>query len=757
MGYNDICLYGNLLDAWKAVKQKGSGGGIDMVSVKEFERDLSKNIDELSCLLTERKYIPEPYKQLSFTTNNKTRQLNLPAVKDKIVQQAVKLDVEQRFERVFQNCSYAYRATKGTAKAIGRVRHIIAHEKREWVVKCDIANYFDSVCHDLLFEKVRDLIPDKDIQQLIEMWTKVGTVNYRKKWNPTDVGIAQGGIISPLLSNLYLNDFDKAVLGRGYGMVRYSDDFIVLTKSEKEAKEALNFVREYLHSRLRLKIKPDYFVNHHSVGFEYLGLWFDRDNVFSISDKRLCLLADKMRQSVKLKNGGLDAGFYFSLHGVKRYYGELLSQEALERIDAKLIEVLEVELTALAAVGDIKFKVVREQLRKEGFFSDAYRKNAAERIDGLLKNVSAKPTPPPPPPQEAEVERKVKKSVNVKKRQYQRLEMKDSEIVVAANGISLGRAKNAVSVRQYGKPLSEVQAQNLRNITIMADGVSITAGLIRLCAERQIKISFMEYNGHPYATLSTTAFAETQVMLAQTEAFNNGRALEAMRTIIIGKIVNQMNMLKYLKKSRLNTALNSMIDNNIVKMENTVAEARNYLKTEVDEARNYFFSCEGRAAAAYWEVLTGVLQRAGFEKRITHGADDLVNSMFNYGYGILYSRVWEAVIKAGLNPNVSYLHKYKNKRPSLVFDLIEEFRQHAVDRVVIAMINKGEKITLKDGFLDEPTRKRLAEKVTERLSKYETFRGKDMTLTQIIYAQAINFVDYLTGKFKTYKTYYMKW
>lgn len=146
-----------------------------------------------------------------------------------------------------------------------------------------------------------------------------------------------------------------------------------------------------------------------------------------------------------------------------------------------------------------------------------------------------------------------------------------------------------------------------------------------------------------------------------------------------------------------------------------------------------------------------------FEGRVRHGATDLVNSLLNYGYGILYSRVWEAILKTGLNPYISYLHKPQDGKPTLVFDLIEEFRQQAVDRAVFALITKGEELKVEKGLLINETRRKVAEKVLERINTVEVFRGKEMRLSDIIKEQAKAVAEFLEGKISHYRPYIGKW
>jgi len=179
---------------------------------------------------------------------------------------------------------------------------------------------------------------------------------------------------------------------------------------------------------------------------------------------------------------------------------------------------------------------------------------------------------------------------------------------------------------------------------------------------------------------------------------------------------------------------------------------------ELDEFRLKMFAVEGQASAKYWEAVALLINsKTSFTGRERQGATDLVNCMLNYGYGILYARISEAIVGARLNPCLSYLHKPEGDRPSLVYDLIEEFRQQVVDRVIIAIIIKNKNLKAEVGLLDNFTRKLVAQKVIDRLNTHEKHRNTEMRLTDIIHYQARALVKYLEDENNDYKPYKPKW
>jgi CRISPR-associated endonuclease Cas1 len=170
-------------------------------------------------------------------------------------------------------------------------------------------------------------------------------------------------------------------------------------------------------------------------------------------------------------------------------------------------------------------------------------------------------------------------------------------------------------------------------------------------------------------------------------------------------------------------------------------------------------SQEAVAANAYWDYIRLLLHddEVDFQKSEQQGATDLVNSMLNYGYAILYARVWKTVLSQKLNPSLSILHAYQPGKPTFVYDIVELFRAQVVDRVVITLIQKGEKLKMSKNMLSEPTKKLLVKHVLERLNRYEKYRGQEIQFVEIIRRQVREIAAFISGESKIYKPYIAKW
>ncbi|MBN3036593.1 MAG: CRISPR-associated endonuclease Cas1 [Bacteroidales bacterium] len=738
---------------------KGSAGGVDNVEVEEFGENIDANLDDLLRDISDKTYIPKPYRQVSIPKEKGGRRiLGLPAVRDKVVQVAVKILIEPLFEKMFLNVSYAYRPQKGPLKAIRKARHLIVNEKRDWITLCDIDRYFDTIPHEPLLQMFTGVVGDEYIVHLTELWLRMGKITGDCTWHDRITGTPQGGVISPLLANLYLHPLDVMMTTRNYGYIRYADDFIILSKKEGEAFRALDDVRNYIVNTLKIRLNPGACVKKVSEGFEYLGIWFNNGEL-TISNDKLRKLKNDVQQAVRFTGGHLDMDHLTEVtNGIGRYYAQLIGSEKLEMIDWAMYKSLKEKCVSAFITGAVGNKQdLREWLMSVQFLTEAMqeRKNilVTEIIDRLRRT-------PKSGPEAKKASPEARKMIRRERTTYRKLESRGMELIVSKPGIFLGKTRNTISVKEKGKKVNEVKLDQLKNILILSQGVAISSNVIAHCAMNNISLDFIGRDGKPYALLQAPFFQTQQQGDAQMAAFLNGKASLLARLIVHAKITNQMYLIKYHYKYRKNTGddFNIHYGDSIGNMEKLAGEALELPAADHEILRGLLFSTEGRAAGYYWKQVGLLLNDyISFEGRVRQGASDTVNCLLNYGYGILYARIWEAVTKARLNPYISFLHKPQHGKPTLIFDLIEEFRQQAVDRVVFAMISKGEEIRVENGMLDAATRRRLAEKVSMRLQTVIRYKKKETRLTEIIEAQARMLSAFLLGEVKKYKPYISAW
>jgi RNA-directed DNA polymerase len=269
----------NLARAFEKVMENGGSAGIDRQSVREFERHREKEIEGLGWELREQNYRPQAVKRVWIEKlgSKEKRPLGIPAVRDRIVQGALRHVIEPIFERDFASQSYGFRPGRGCKEALRRVEELLK-SGHGWVVDADLKSYFDTIPWGRLMERIGQKIADGRVLSLIESMLKAGVMEAAKGWQPTESGTPQGAVISPLLSNIYLDPLDWLMAQSGYEMVRYADDFILLCVSESQAQAALEKVREWV-TKEGLTLHPEktrIVEASRPGGFDFLGYHFER-------------------------------------------------------------------------------------------------------------------------------------------------------------------------------------------------------------------------------------------------------------------------------------------------------------------------------------------------------------------------------------------------------------------------------------------------------------------------------------------------
>jgi RNA-directed DNA polymerase len=261
----------NLNEAWEKVKQNRGAGGIDEVSIEEFERNLEQNLNEIQRQLMQDRYVPKPVKRVYIPKpDGRQRPLGIPTIRDRVVQQALKNVIEPIFEVEFLDSSFGYRPGKSAKQAIEQIEEV-RDGRHEWVVDADIKAFFDMVNHGKLIDAVAERISDGRVLRLIGSFLEADIMEQGQGLVKNVIGTPQGSVISPLLANIYLHYFDEKMAELGYEVVHYADDVLVLCGSEEEAKEALSHVKEIL-GELELTLHPDKTkIKNFSEGVDFLG------------------------------------------------------------------------------------------------------------------------------------------------------------------------------------------------------------------------------------------------------------------------------------------------------------------------------------------------------------------------------------------------------------------------------------------------------------------------------------------------------
>jgi len=362
----------NLLESWYEVKANKGAGGVDKESIEEFEGNLNQNLKELHRLLKERRYIPSPVRGVLIpkSSSGDLRPLGIPTVRDRVVQQAIKRIIEPIFERKFKDVSYGYRPERGAREAIQKCKEYIASGYR-WVVDADIASFFDTVDHKLLMKALNEEIADGTLLDLIERFLKSGVMK-DGRLKATHEGVPQGGVISPLLANIYLHCFDSVMVERGYRLVRYCDDFVIFTKLRRKAERALQVTREILEDKLKLKLHPQKARIAHAFfdGFEFLGCLF-KSGYIRPKDKSIESFKDKVRHVTRRQQPKKLDMIIERLNPVVRGWGNYFRYGNVNKLYQRLDEWMRMRLRSFLekkrAVTHQNKRIGNWQLKSQGF------------------------------------------------------------------------------------------------------------------------------------------------------------------------------------------------------------------------------------------------------------------------------------------------------------------------------------------------------------------------------------------------------
>lgn len=293
----------NLFASYTKVAANGGAAGVDHVTVKDFTRGLTGNLEKLAAQLGDGTYRPQAVRRVHIPKpgSQETRPLGIPTVRDRTVQGALRQVLEPIFERQFAEHSYGFRPGRGCKDALRRVDTLLKQGYR-YVVDVDLKSYFDTIPHDKLLGEVRKHVADRRVLALIEAFLKAGIFDGLQQWTP-ESGAPQGAVLSPLLSNLYLNGLDHHMAGSGYEMTRYADDLVVLCRTREEAERALAMVQTWTAAAaLTLHPTKTQIVDAGSEGFDFLGYRFVRHRRY-VRRKSLQKFRDTIRAKTRRTEG----------------------------------------------------------------------------------------------------------------------------------------------------------------------------------------------------------------------------------------------------------------------------------------------------------------------------------------------------------------------------------------------------------------------------------------------------------------------
>jgi RNA-directed DNA polymerase len=295
----------NMQEAIKVVKRNKGAPGVDGVTTEEIKRVMQEQWPKIKQNILEGKYLPSPVRRVEIPKpdGNGVRQLGIPTVMDRIIQQAIYQELVFVFEPTFSEHSYGFRLGRKAQQAILKAQEYI-REGCEWVVDIDLEKFFDRVNHDILMSRVARKVKDKKILLLIRRYLQAGVMENGLVHN-TEEGTPQGGPISPLLSNIMLDDFDKELERRGLRFARYADDCNIYVKSEKAGRRVMESVVKFLTTKLKLKVNQQKSAVAHPWDRKFLGFTFTKGKnpKIMVHESRTKRLKDKIKGLTRKMRG----------------------------------------------------------------------------------------------------------------------------------------------------------------------------------------------------------------------------------------------------------------------------------------------------------------------------------------------------------------------------------------------------------------------------------------------------------------------
>jgi CRISPR-associated endonuclease cas1 len=707
LNLEDIFTVGAFEYALKRLKRTALG--LDGLSAEdicsgEFYAELKSEIFSLS-------YSPQPLKRafIPKETKDELRKLAVPSLKDKFAQNILTRELSSYFDKSFSNRSYAYRNGKSYANAIFRARDFF--KIFSFTVKTDIKDFFENIDHEKLLEILRANIRDARIIRLIELWIKNGIFE-RFDYRTHAKGVHQGDVLSPLLSNIYLNQMDKFLEQSGTEFVRYADDFVIFFVSYEAAERGLARLKDFLKTISLSLNEAKTSIHGKDSEFVFLGVSFKGANL-SIGEEKFKRILAKLSTSAKKQTPSQSVeNLNAYIYHLKAISLKLFSPSQRDRFNLHFDEVVTSLIRRFLKTSDKR--TLAEALTNLSFPYELGKTARKAKILSCYKNAKHPAI------------KSVRNALEAKKREYLKTFSQSSVIHITTPFYFLALSQGKFVLKDKGVIKHKFPINQISQIIINAQ-ISLSSAVIKECAKKKISINFIdEKTNLSYATLISANSAISKTAASQISLLKTKRPLRIAQQFIIGKLKNQINYLKYLGKYHKNLGAEIKAMQEILKLRVPGAAS-------VSELMGF----EGSAANSYWQAIAKAIDyEFGFSARVTQGATDVVNSALNYGYAILYSKILKSIAAAGLAPHVSYLHALDEQKPTLAFDLIEEFRAFIVDRAVISMVNKNEPFEIKDGLLSVSTRQNIAKNVNEKLFAYTEYRGEKLKAQDIIDKQA---------------------
>lgn len=636
----------NFSRAWDKVRSNHGCAGVDGETIEAFERHADRHLSTLRRQLQNGTYQPLPLRSLQVPKKlrlkpgeppkTEWRGLGVPTVRDRIVQQALLNLLHPILEPQFEESSFAYRPGRSYKTAVRQVEQW-RQQGYDWVLDADVVKYFDNIQHDRLLAELQERVHDPAVGALVERWIGSGETTAAGLILPTK-GIPQGSVVSPILANVYFDDFDEAIAAAGLKLVRYADDFVVLAKSRSRIEAAQALVDQLLQT-MGLELHPDKTrLTNFQQGFHFLGHTFVRS----------LTVQDQSQRQTQAKQSGRAQG-----ESPVLTYSDAPPQKT--QMQQALLEAIQ---ASDKPIPPPLYVVMGYQVREQ-------KSILIESKEWSWRNGM---------------------STLYLVRQGTMLRKDHGRFVIEGGRFEADAANSdscpapSKTTKSSASTLMEIPISEVGRILVLGN-VQISTSALSVCLEHQIPVIFMsqlgEYKGH----LWSSEFCDLPTEIAQFERRQDVTFQQSIaRSLLHGKLTNSRHLLLRLNRKRKVDGVAAKID----RIDQHIAALN-----QTDDL-NGMRGHEGDAARLYFAALGQLITHPGFSltERNRRPPKDPVNSLLSFGYTLLANNVLSLILAEGLNPYLGNLHRSDRKEMHLVFDLMEEWRSPIVDSLVMVLVNK---------------------------------------------------------------------
>lgn len=535
-------------------------------------------------------------------SNGNYRELSIPDDTDSWLQKKMSEILYQELDHDFLPQNFAFRKGKAATEAIKKIEEWRNQERDQWIIRCDIDDFYDHISIELLLQKIQNNIKDPFMVHLIELWMKSGTLTLNNKFVENAEGIPQGSPLSPILANLYLHEFDVYIRDQiTPKFIRYADDILLLVEENQNPIQILQTLTDVLQYRFELKFNKEIDVASINNSFTFLGIRFLPEKRLQISDEKFYKIKSKFLNILNLETDQHEK-IRKKIAGYKNYYGKILNSEQLHVIDQEIFRAYQIYLNK--AKNEKIYQKKSIDLVSIGGITSTFTAKTWGEISQNASIIKEK----------AVVTKSVSQKIRNQERDHQKKYAEDCELVITQPGSFLGLQKNFAKVTYKGEVLAKTKWNYLKQISIMCDGVAISSSVTKLCQKKEIHLVFYNAKGESYASIQHPQPLQSAIMQLQMGLADH-KKIDLIIALIKNKIINQAKLLKYYNKYyKKQTDLAIELQNSIAEINKIIDEIAT--NTHLEDTREKLFLIEARAAVQYWKAFSALVVNSGniFEK-----------------------------------------------------------------------------------------------------------------------------------------------